>query len=94
MLRVLDFDVWIDMLRVLDFDVWINMLRVLDLDVFCRKSPNRGDGVPAHQELRQAPVSLSHHWQPGEAHQDDEDWSVEGSLRALFSVDCRWDSPG
>ena len=36
--------------------------------------PDRGDGLPENQELRQALLPLPHHREPGEAEEDDEDW--------------------
>ena len=41
-----------------------------------RQPPNRGDGIPEDEELRQALLPLPAHWQSGEAQEDDEDRSV------------------
>lgn len=48
--------------------------------------PGRGNVLPKDQELWQTHVPLSHHWEFGQATQDDEDWWVSASLPWTCSV--------
>ena len=55
-----------------------------------RQPPNSGDVLPTNEELREAELPLSHHWQSGKAAEDDEDsrnpkgqqWTLPGCYGA------------
>ena len=48
------------------------------------KPPGCRDGLPAHKELWQTHLSLSHHWKPGKTSQNDENRYASMFLSAAF----------